>query len=275
MVDGLERYLCGAIVIARDEENRIEACLESLRNQSVTMFIVVVNDGSIDGTKRIASQYADLIVDLPRHDANWTGRPELAKVFNTGFEVLREQKCDYIMISGADATYSVNYIEKMIQRMKAENVVLASGIAQGESVRASSPRGCGRMIQEEWFRNVGFIYPENYGFEAYLIFKALSQGERVKIFQDLTFRLSRKTRFSNKKMHSWGKGMKALNYWWPYAVGRAALIGLKHPLGGFNMLKGYSSNISFYDDVKEFVPSFQKKIISRRINKVLSRGEHY
>ena len=45
------------------------------------------------------------------------------------------------MISGADATYSVTYVEEMIQIMKAENVVLATGIAQGESVRDSSSRG--------------------------------------------------------------------------------------------------------------------------------------
>lgn len=131
------------------------------------------------------------------------------------------------------------------------------------------------MIQKEWFRNVGFRYPENYGFEAYLIYKALSQGEEVKIFQDLNFKLSRKTRFSNKKMHSWGKGMKALNYWWPYAVGRAALTGLRHPLGGYYLLKGYFSDISLYDDIKEFVRCFQRKIIFRRIKEVLFGGEYF
>ncbi len=88
MVKGLESYLCGTVVIARDEENRIEACLESLRNQSVNMYVVVVNDGSLDDTAWIASHYADLVVDLPRHNESWTGRPELVKVFNAGFEVL-------------------------------------------------------------------------------------------------------------------------------------------------------------------------------------------
>ena len=50
-----------------------------------------MNDGSIDSTKRVAFQYVDLVVDLPRHDESWAGRPELARVFNAGFEVLREQ----------------------------------------------------------------------------------------------------------------------------------------------------------------------------------------
>ena len=105
MVNGLERYLVGIVVIARDEENRIEACLESLRNQSATMYTVVVNDGSLDDTAWIASQYADLVVDLPRHDESWTGRPELAKVFNAGFEVLEKMNIEFVLISGSDDIY--------------------------------------------------------------------------------------------------------------------------------------------------------------------------
>ena len=266
---------CGVVVTARDEEEVIGGCLESLRHQTTQLFIAVVNDGSVDRTREIALKSADVVVDLPRHEESWAGRPELARVFNAGFDVLREQKCDYVMVSGADAAYSASYVDEIIQRMKADNVVLASGIALGESARDSSPRGCGRVIQDGWFRNVGYRYLENYGFEAYLIFKALSQGDEVKIYRDLNFELSRKTRFSNKKMSSWGKGMKALNYWWLYAVGRAVLIGLRHPLGGFNLLKGYYSDVPLYEDINEFVPSFHRKIFSRRIKEVLTRGENY
>ena len=63
------------------------------------MYIVVVNDGSIDGTKRIASQYVDLVVDLPRHDESWTEKPELAKVFNAGFEALEKMNIEFVLIS--------------------------------------------------------------------------------------------------------------------------------------------------------------------------------
>jgi len=60
-------------------------------------------------------------------------------------------------------------------------------------------------------------------------------------------------------MHLWGKGMKALNYWWPYAVGRVALIGLKHPLGGLWLLKGFFTSTPAYPDLGDFATRYQKK----------------
>jgi len=63
--------------------------------------------------------------------------------------------------------------------------------------------------------------------------------------------------------------MKALNYWWPYAFGRAVLAGLRHPLNGFALLKGYMSKVSGqYEDLKDFVPNFQRRILIKRIREV-------
>jgi len=262
-------WSCGVVVIARDEEKAIGECLESLRSQTVKLFLVVVDDGSVDRTGEVASRYADVVVDLPRHGESWTGRPELARVFNAGLDVLRERNVAYVLISGADAVYPSNYVEETVNIMENGGVVLASGVAEGEVSRSLSPRGCGRVIDAEWFKSVGFKYPQNYGFEVYLVYKALSQGRKVAVFQDLEFKLSRETRLSKRKSYLWGKGMKALNYWWLYAFGRAVLTGLRHPVGGYLMLKGYLSRVSLYDDIREFVNDFQKKMFFRRLREVL------
>lgn len=260
---------CGVVVGVRDEEDVIEECLKSLRNQTVKVFLVVVNDGSLDRTLDVASRYADVVVNLPRHEESWAGRHELAGVINAGFAVLKEKDVAYVLISGADAVYPSNYVEEVVNRMEKEHVVLASGVAEGEVSRSLSPRGCGRVVDAEWFREVGFGYPENYGFEVYLVYKALSQGKKVMVFHDLTFQLSRETRLSKRKLYLWGKGMKALNYWWLYAFGRAVLTGLKHPVGGYMMLKGYLSKVSLYEDIRQFVPFFQKKMFFKRLKEVL------
>jgi len=257
------------VVNARDEEEVIGKCLRSLSGQTVKLFLVVVDDGSVDGTREVASRYADVVVVLPGHEESWAGRPELASLINAGFDVLKEKDVAYVLISGADAVYPSNYVEKVVNRMEKEHVVLASGVAEGEVSRALSPRGCGRVMDVQWFRDVGFRYPENYGFEVYLVYKALSQGRKVAVFPDLMFKLSRGTRLSRRKLYLWGKGMKALNYWWLYAFGRAVLTGLGHPVGGYLMLKGYLSKVQPYEDIKEFVNDLQKKMFFKRLRDVL------
>jgi len=185
------KLCCGAVVVARDEGKIIGRCLESLRGQTVRLFLVVVNDGSLDNTGKMASEYADVVVDLPRHEGNWTGLPELAGVVNAGFDVLKEEDVRYVLISGADGVYPPNYVEEIVRRMEKDGVVLASGVPESERSLSLTPRGCGRVVDAEWFREVGFRYPLNYAFEGYLVYKALSQGKKVAVFPDLKFKLSR------------------------------------------------------------------------------------
>lgn len=261
-------YRCGAVIIARDEGKNIRACLESLRKQTLNLFIVVVNDGSIDNTGDIASEYSDIVVNLPRHEENWVGRPELARVFNAGFDVLKKMDLDYLLVSGADGIYPPTYLESLVTRMSRWDIVIGSGIVKGENV-SWMPRGMGRVIDARWFRSIGFRYPLNYGFEAYLVYKALSEGKRVAVFPDLIIESSRKTVYFKEKMYLWGKGMKALNYWWPYALTRSIIVGIRSPLSGFALMKGYLSNVEQYEDIKDFIPEFQKKIFIRRVRETL------
>ena len=265
-------WRCGVVVNARDEADVIGECLRSLRRQTVELFLVVVNDGSVDGTGEVASRYADVAVDLANHEESWTGRPELARVINAGFDTLKEENVTYVLISGADAVYPPCYVEAVVRRMRREGAVLASGVAESEVSRSLSPRGCGRVIDAEWFRRVGFRYPENYGFEAYLVYKALSQGRKVAVSQDLRFKLLRETWLSKRKLYFWGKGMKALNYWWLYAIGRIIIIGLKHPQKSHEMLKGYLSSTPAYEDVRCFIPRFQAMTFWNRIKEVVRRS---
>ena len=265
----MEKYLCGTVVIARDEEEVIEASLKSLKKQTLSPYIVVVDDGSEDETRNISSKYADVVVTLPSHNENWTGKPELTRVFNSGFQILAEKGFDFIMVSGADAVYPEKYIENIVQRMLHDDVVLSSGIAENEPSASVFPRGCGRVIAVGWFNDIGFKYPENQGFEGYPIFKALSQEKKVAVYPNLTFRLLRPTKTSARKLYSWGRGMKALAYWWPYAVGRAIKFGLTNPVGGIRMVEGYLSDVPQYEDLMDFVSQYQKRMVTEKIRKWL------
>jgi glycosyltransferase involved in cell wall biosynthesis len=263
------KFVCGVVVKARDEEDAIKDSLLSLMNQTLKPFIVVANDGSVDRTGEIASKYADMVVNLPRHEESWVSRPELARVVNAGLDVLIDKKLDFVMFADGENLYPSNYIEEITNRMKRHGIVLASGVVEGEKSRSFSPRGGGRVVDAKWFKEVGFKYPENYGHEIYLVYKALSEGKKVVIFPDLKFKSRRKTRLYPNKAYLWGKAMKASNYWLLYALGRTFLVALKSPRNGLALLKGYFSNVEKYKDIKDFVPNFQKKQFLRRVSEVL------
>ncbi|MGI9121240.1 MAG: glycosyltransferase family 2 protein [Acidimicrobiales bacterium] len=57
--------MASIIVRARNEEQTIERALCSLRHQTVTVEIVVVDSGSTDRTRAIARRWADVLIDLP------------------------------------------------------------------------------------------------------------------------------------------------------------------------------------------------------------------
>ena len=49
------------VVSARDEANMIGECLKSLRDQIANLFLVVVDDASVDGTDEVALKHAEVI----------------------------------------------------------------------------------------------------------------------------------------------------------------------------------------------------------------------
>lgn len=55
-------WRCGVVVFARDEANMIGERLKSLRDQIANLFLVVVDDGSVDGTDEVASKHADIVL---------------------------------------------------------------------------------------------------------------------------------------------------------------------------------------------------------------------
>ncbi|WJV20930.1 glycosyltransferase [Rossellomorea marisflavi] len=66
---------CSVIIPARNEEHTISRLLESLSTQLATpLEVIVVNDGSTDRTKEVASSYGVQIVDAPPPPEGWAGK---------------------------------------------------------------------------------------------------------------------------------------------------------------------------------------------------------
>jgi len=259
----------GVVIPARNEERRLPLTLSSLLSQkSVKILrVIVVDDGSNDRTAEVAKEFGVEVVKTNRRSRlNLAGTPYMARVINLGLCYLMDVKTEFTMILGADHLLPPYYLEIITSRMIRDNVVIASGVIEGEPIRKEiDVRGSGRVILTSWFKRIGYSYPEKWGFEGWLIYKALSMGNKVKVYRDLVTHIQRATATSPIRYYYWGKGMRALGYHPIYSLGRAALIGIKDKVKGLYLLKGYFSKVDCYPDISHFVRSYQAKLLLRLI----------
>jgi glycosyltransferase involved in cell wall biosynthesis len=266
-----------AVIPARNEENFIGKTLAALFDQHTPpSTVVVVNDGSTDRTADVAIAAGAEVVDMPDRGYNVQGMPVLAGVINRGLQRLQERGYgknndgdnDYVLILGADHLLPPNYITAVLDAMSVDRkLALCSGVIAGE--RSIVPRGSGRVVRADFWQGIGFRYPENYGFETYLVLKAQQQGYKVQVLRDLVTQTQRKTGRNYKKSVyiSYGKSLKALGYSRLYSAARIGLISIKNPKGGYYMIKGYmSSDVQTYDpELRSFLSSIQHKRIKRYV----------
>lgn len=272
----MNRSRVAAVIPARNEENFIGKTLAALLEQDSKLDrIIVVNDGSTDRTAEIASAAGAYVIDVPDRGYNVQGTPVLAKVVNRGLGYLGTTDFgtdnDYVMIVGADHALPPNYVTAVLDTMEQDpQIAICSGQIQGE--RSVVPRGSGRVVRADFWKSIGLQYPENYGFETYLLIKAQQKGYKIKVLNDLVTQTLRKTGRNYKKSVyvSYGKSLKALGYSRLYSAARIGLIGIKNPKGGLYMIRGYmSGDVQVYDsELRSYLASIQHKRIKRVINPV-------
>jgi len=265
-----------AVIPARNEEKHIERTLSSLKKQTVPPTqIIVVNDGSRDGTQQIASKYTDEVIQLPDRGHSAVGTPELSKVINQGLKRV-EKDVDYILICGADNILPEDFSETILNRMKANpKLAVASGTVKGSPYSEQSPSGT-RVVDAKFWREVNDLqYPEVWGWEDWLYLKALQLGYEAKCFRDVVTQPQRPRLTHERawKARLWGKAMYALGYDWKYALGRCILTSVRSPKAGLNMLFGWLLHRDVEKlDIADWVNQMQKDLFSKRVSTVIRRG---
>lgn len=267
-----------AVVIpARNEEKHIEKTLSALRKQTVPPGqIILVDDGSNDRTGQIASKYADVVVRLPDRGYSVVGTPQLSKVINQGLKRV-EKDVDYVLICGADNILPEDFFEAMLSKMEANpKLVMASGIGKREPYAEYSPRGGSRVVDAKFWREVSDLqYPVLWGWEDWLLFKALQLGYETRRFRDVVTQPQRPmlTYARAWKARLWGKAMYALGYDWKYALGRCVLTFLKSPKVGLNMFLGWLLHEDVGRlDIADWVNQMQKNMFWKRVCEIIRRG---
>jgi len=254
-----------AVVLnARNEEKVIKKTLDSIINQKLQPYrIIVINDGSTDNTREILSTFSNIeLVDISVREESYLAKKELANTVNQGLLKLHDDdKCEFVWLVGGDLIFPPDYTLKIVQRMQNDSIVISSGVIDGEF--SIEPRGGGRVVDWNFWKKIGMLYPINYGWEGYLVLKANSLGYQTKSYSDLIITTQRKsgTKFNSKRYYFYGLGLKALGYSLVYVLGKTVIFAKHHPKGAYYLLKGYLSNYKeLYDsDLRKYVQKTQKE----------------
>ena len=178
---GVENARYSAVIIARNEEKHIRKTIESILNQSITPYrIVVVDDGSTDSTPKILSKMPVLVKHISHHNNEGTVFSNtLGQVRNVGLACIRDDPIDWIYLGDADTVLPPQYCEIIMKRSEENNACIGSGTVNGKYV--DIPWDGFRMIKHDWLKNVGM---ETKWEAVYLDIKALTTGKNTLVCLD-------------------------------------------------------------------------------------------
>ena len=270
-------------LLTRNGEDTVSQCLESIMKQTLLpVFVCVVDDGSTDGTPSILKSYSTRfpskmhVTTLP--DRGFDIRRVVHNI-NLAIRKVRELgvETEYTMITGDDCIYLDNYAELILGEMACDDqLVIASGDIEG-CTQDVTPRGSGRFVRNSFFEKIGGTYPSYYGYEAWVLYKALQLGFRIENFSDLRYRhlrtLGKKHGFSD-----WGLAMKCLGYHALEVIHRSikyVLIDNRLPPSYFRVLWDYfitpftlknDSYFHYFDEeLRKFIGERQKRSVIRSL----------
>lgn len=116
------------IIPARNEENNISKLLESIKKSGFPLKqVIVVNDGSTDGTERFAKSIGAFVVNSEKLPDDWKGKPWAC------WQGANTAKTKYLFFLDADTFFEENGLEKVLStylyHLKDEPNGLAMSIA--------------------------------------------------------------------------------------------------------------------------------------------------
>lgn len=279
-----------ARVSIRDGKNTIAACIESIASQTVKPEkIIVVNDGSSDGTGEILQEcmarYGDLlhVINTGSRTRDYSRLPRLLNLSlihacRLGLD------CDYFFSTGGDCRFAPDYVEKLMVAMAEDpTLVLASG--DYGTRQASAPHGAGRLIRMSWFNDSyprGF--PEILGYESEILMRIGMQGLKYAVVKDAVFDHMDKLGHAHS-FKEWGQGMHTLGYDPLYvllkfiddfrhnrAIGRRGALKILYHYVVFRPKKtGYYSR--FGKDLRMWIRTRQREMMAAERDRIINNYE--
>jgi glycosyltransferase involved in cell wall biosynthesis len=208
-----------ALVTVKNGETTINQSLKSLLLQSVKpSLICIVDDGSTDSTpsilKGLKEKNKDLIHIITLPDKGYDSR-RIVHNWNTACEYVKNSGIEYLylLVSSDDIVFPNVYVQKLINQIEQDPklVIISGNRGLQQSDYMSIPEGAGRLIKMEYFKQIGFKHPPYYGYEPWILYKALQLGFKVKKLADVKYEHIR-TFGVGHKFIEYGPAMRCLGY---------------------------------------------------------------
>ena len=196
----MSKFTWNVYMMMHNEEDLVESALEVLNRQTIPpTHVFVINDGSSDRTGEILDKRDDIIVvrHVPPHDT---------ELWEESFNIRQHEVMsragvgvDYMMCMDSDLIVEKDYMERIVSRMRRDNVKYAAGRVSNS--RASIPAEAGCVIDVEWWNQYKRYKPQTYtlGLISAII---AGSGFRLACYFDIEMWLVRVTGFSyNYRMH--------------------------------------------------------------------------
>ena len=138
-----------ACMMVRNEEDMVADTLSCIRSQTILPTrIHVLDDGSTDSTDRILDGVDYVIVTRnPPHPPEQSDPRHYAKRHKIMREAAKDM--DYILCMDADVHIPPDYMERITERMRLDNVAVACG--QDLAMPVTHPHAPGMVIDVKWF----------------------------------------------------------------------------------------------------------------------------
>jgi glycosyltransferase involved in cell wall biosynthesis len=127
-----------AIVPAYNEERNVGRVLDELRAFDPGLDVVVVSDGSVDGTARVAREHGAHVVQLPFNLG-------IGGAVQTGFRYAYEHGYDLVVRCDGDGQHVPGELPKVLEPVLAgrADIAVGSRFAGGDGYRSSATRRVG------------------------------------------------------------------------------------------------------------------------------------
>ena len=276
------------IVCARDEEEVLPLCLDSLIGQRRRVDrIVVVDDGSSDSTPSICDRYAEAngnitVVHRPRRRegrGRVTGGVEVARAFNSGLAAVKGEIFDYIAKVDADVCLSGDYMDLVLSEFEADpRLGIAGGVTVNEPTH--QVRGGNRIFRWDCWMDVSWEgrMPLVDAEDTYTTVKALYKGWRVKLIpmaESIHLRTRRSKGFRRTTLEAFrvGGACYALGYHPLLFLGRITVRAASPPylVGPAASLTGWIHAWAKGARVEEELRSYMRRIQVQRLKGILEK----